>query len=92
MRMTDHVILSSSSPLVDPWRLKIAFNVEELPTRPWLKAERLGLATGWFHSVAIPQLNSGQTVKVHMMVIAVHTCAVASFQTPTPSSPMLHDA
>ena len=66
-------LLSTSSPLVDPLLLRIAFNVEELPARPWLKAERLGLATGWFHSVAVSQLNSGQTVTVRIL------CCIASY-------------
>ena len=55
-----------SSPLVDPGRLKIVFNVEELPRRVWLKEERWGLATGWFSNVAVPQMTSGKLVQVRM--------------------------
>lgn len=46
--------------------LTIAFNVKELPSRRWMEAERLGLATGWFDRVTVPQLNSGLTVKVQL--------------------------
>ena len=63
----------SSSPLVDPGKLRILFNVEELPSRSWLKGERQGLATGWFSNVAVPQLNSGTPVKVHTCTCIYYT-------------------
>ena len=44
-------IFFTSSPLTNPGHVRIAFSVVELPQRGRSKAQRLGVATGWFERV-----------------------------------------
>ena len=59
-----------SSPLSSPGKLKIAFNVEQLPARLWqsegLGRERSGLASGWIDRAAAQVQLTGINQKVGM--------------------------
>lgn len=64
--ITPKLLILPSSPLEDPHKLKIAFNIESLPPRKWMKNDfgiiRQGIATGWFASIANYQLPSTPTM------------------------------
>lgn len=50
-RLQPRYFSAASSPLANPSHMRIAFSVVELPRRGWSKAQRLGVATGWFERV-----------------------------------------